>query len=277
MPKGVTKLNKGEERELLRLSEKEEKSSDDLARINELNEKAKIFKDPPLSKTATNYLTEKYAWFKYEKRMASKGNFMSFLDKGKALEAPAIQIMAKIDDRPYTKNQVKKTNDYLIGEPDIVDIENGIIIDTKVSWNINTFLKEINGLQDKYWFQAQGYMELFNVETSDICFLLLDTPEDIIQREYSKIITSFAMGEIDTDTYDEKIESLAGAMVYNTIPMKRRIIRYRVNRDRSVMPIIYRNVDKCREFLTKLDKTHMKAKTIISLPPKKVSGKEDNT
>lgn len=279
-PQGVTKLSERDEKKLVKLSLLDEKTDDDWLEINALRAKAALFLDPPLSKTAINMLTEKYAWFKYQKKIASKGGLMACIEKGNVLEPQAIKIMSDIDKANYVKNELKYSNEFIIGIPDIVDLERGIIIDTKVSWNVNTFLKSKYGLDDKYWFQAQGYMELFNVNFVDVCFLLLDTPQDIVQREFAKMLTSYVLGEIDTETYNEKIDSLTASMAYSNIPLKRRVIRYRVNREPSVMTIIYNKVLKCREFLAQLDKEHMKNKIIVTLPPKKVNAtnrEEDNT
>jgi hypothetical protein len=277
-PQSARPLNKKDEAELLKLSLLEEKTDEDLARIQEIRDKKELFKDPPLSVTAKKYLIERYAWFKYEKKIASSGGFLAFIEKGNILEEQAINIMSEIDNTTYLKNEIKTSNGYIIGCPDIIDIEKGTILDVKVSWNINTFLKARAGLDDKYWFQAQGYMELFNVETVDICFLLLDTPKDIIEREHSKVLTNFMMGVIDRESYEEKMENLSGAMVYSNIPIKRRIIRYRVNKDKRVMPVIYQRVEKCREFLREYHKEHLKSKIILSLPPKKLNARnEDNT
>lgn len=254
----------------------DEKTQDDWDAINALRAKAELYQNPPLSKTAMSFLTERYAWFKYEKRMATKGSYLAFLEKGNLLESPSIQVISNMDNIRYIKNEVKKTNDYLVGIPDIVDEEHGKIIDIKASWNLKTFLSARNGLDDKYWFQAQGHMDLFNVETSEICFVLLNTPDEIVQREFSKIVTSFVLGEITKEAYDEKMTNLSGAMVYNNIPIKRRVLRYRVDRDKTIMPIIYKNVEKCRDFLKTFDKEHMKNKIIVSLPPKKVNAKESS-
>lgn len=275
-PQSVRPLNKKDEKKLVDLSALDEKTQDDWDAINALRAKAELYQNPPLSKTAMSFLTERYAWFKYEKRMATKGSYLAFLEKGNLLESPSIQVISNMDNIRYIKNEVKKTNDYLVGIPDIVDEEHGKIIDIKASWNLKTFLSARNGLDDKYWFQAQGYMDLFNVETSEICFVLLNTPDEIVQREFSKIVTSFVLGEITKEAYDEKMTNLSGAMVYNNIPIKRRVLRYRVDRDKTIMPIIYKNVEKCRDFLKTFDKEHMKNKIIVSLPPKKVNAKESS-
>jgi len=278
-PKGVNSLNKNDEKKLAKLSLLEEKTDQDLAEIEKIKAKELLFNNPPLSKTAISMLTGKYAWFKYEKKMASKGGFLSYLDKGNVLENDAINIMSDIDKVNYVKNSLKLKNEFLIGCPDIISKENNLVIDTKVAWNLNTFLMARNGLEDKYWFQAQGYMELCDIDICDVCFLLLDTPYEIVQREFSKIISAFTLGEISIESYNEKIENLSSSMAYNNIPLKRRIIRYRVKRDKSVMPIIYKKVEMCRDFLRRLDKEHMRNKIIVSLHPKKVNvnQEEDNS
>ena len=75
-------------------------------------------------------------------------------------------------------------NDYLVGRCDIFHPKDDKIIDTKISWNVNSFLKSrTSTLSAKYWYQMQGYMELYNVNNAEVVFLLLNTPPELIERE----------------------------------------------------------------------------------------------
>jgi hypothetical protein len=264
--KGSSPLTEKQVETLAKTKLKEEKSAKDLSTIEHLEKKAAIFADPPLSRTAIQFLTERYAWEKYSKKTASTGNGMAFLEKGYVMEADAIKLLSKIDKRDYQKNEELFTNEFIAGKCDIISPERGIVIDVKTSWNINTFLKVRNNpLNSKYWYQAQGYMELHNVEFSEICFLLLNTPEDLVSRERVKLLNRFITGEIDRESYEKNCENLAGALAYNNINPKKRVIRFKVKRDKTIMPILYKKVQKCREWLAEFDAIHESGKQIISL------------
>lgn len=264
--KGVTPLTEGQSKRLAKLLVKEEKNENELKTIEVLEKKAATFADPPLSKTAKQYLTERFAWEKYAKKTASMGIGIGFLEKGATMELDAIKLIAKLDRCSYEKNEDITTNDFLLGKPDIICPQRGCVIDVKVSWNINTFIKVRNShLNSKYWYQAQGYMELMDMEFTEVCFVLLNTPEDLVSRERIKLLNRFVSGEIDREVYEKNCENLAGALTYNNIPAKKRVIRFRVDRDRSIIPLVYQKVKKCREWLTEFDKTQESGKLILSL------------
>jgi len=278
-PKGVTPLTEKNIASLAKLRLKEEKTQKELDTIAHYEKKASIYANPPLAKTAIQYLTERYSWEKYAKKTASTGRGLSFLEKGYTLEGDAIKMLSKLDKQHYVKNDELVRNEFILGRCDIISEERGVVIDVKTSWNINTFMKVRNyPLNSKYWFQAQGYMEIHDVEFAEICFVLLNTPEDLVSRERTKLLNRFVSGEIDREVYEKNCENLAGALAYNNIPLKKRVIRFGVERDRTLMPILYEKVNKGRGWLAQFDALHEANKQIISLRENYVKAKpEDNT
>jgi hypothetical protein len=262
-PKGVTPLTAKQAERFAKLTAKEEKTEKELASIAHFERKIATWNDPPLSKTAIIYLTERYAWEKYAKKTAAVGTGLSFLEKGYSVETDAVKMLAKIDKADYQKNEELYSNEYLCGKCDIVANR---LIEIKSSWNINTFMKVRNyPLSSKYYFQAQGYMELHDQNECEVVFLLLNTPDDLVARERVKLINRFISGEIDRETYEKNCENLAGALSYNNIPMKRRVIRFKVDRDKTIFPLLYEKVIKCRKWLTDFDAVHESGKRIVSL------------
>lgn len=232
----------------------------------------------PLSKVAENYLIKRYGWEKFAKKTASTGNQFAFYEKGTLLEGEAVELLSRLDRVKYVRNTKLVTNDYLLGKCDIISPDRKMIIDTKVSWNISTFMTALNGpLKAMYWYQMQGYLELYNVDHGYVCFCLLNTPVELVEREKVKLLNKYVFGEINREDYEKKMESLELSLTYNNIPLKRRVIRFRVNRYPDLMPKIQWKVEKCREWLTNFESLHTFGEEIITLPEDYAHTKENNS
>lgn len=276
-PKYVTALTDKQVATLSLLKMKEEKTIKDFQTIIHLTEKAAKWDDPPLNKTAMMYLTKRYGWEKYAKKAASIGAQMAFYEKGTLLEGEAIELLSTLDKTGYTKNNEALTNDYLLGKCDIVTPGKSKIIDIKVAWNISTFLGVFNSpLKPLYWYQMQGYLDLYQLDHGEVCFCLLNTPEGLVEREKIKLLNKYVFGEINREDYDKNMESLDLSLSYNNIPMKRRVVRFRVDRRPELMPKVYKKVEKCREWLTAFEKSHVFNKEIITLAEHYAYAKENN-
>lgn len=233
--------------------------------------------DPPLSKTAINYLTKRFAYEKYAKKSAAKGRAMAFHEKGNLLESEAIELLSRVDKTRYCKNADAVTNDFMLGKCDIFSPERKAVLNVKVAWNINTFLSTLNApLKSMYWHQMQGYLELHDMEFGEVCFCLLNTPEDMVEREKVKMLNNYVFGIINREDYEKGMESLELSLTYDKIPMKRRIIRFRVNRAPEIMPKVYKKVERCRVWLSEFDAIQSSGKQIVTLSKNYVNIQEDD-
>ncbi len=236
------------------LNSEEEKDEADLKFLKEFDERLKVLNDEPLGKTTISSLIREYGKIIYNKKVAAKGDALSFLKKGTDMEGEAIELLSKIDKHPYTLITENIENDYLLGRCDIFCPEKDKVIDTKLSWNINAFLKaRTSPLDRKYWYQMQGYMELYNVNKADVVFLLLNTPPELIEREKVKLLNRFMIGEIDRDKYEVDIENLESAFTYSNLPMKKRYFRYTLTREPQIFEKVYKKVEKARIWLQEFD------------------------
>jgi hypothetical protein len=274
-PKGATDLTPKQRKDyekLIALPEPDERQQGSIDHF-----KAKIARhlDPELSLTAIKQLYKRYAWEKYNRRVVSLGKARPCVAKGNELEADAIIELSKIDKVEYAKCTELVRNEYMIGCCDVWSPATKKILEIKTQWNINTFLPQQNGsLSYKYWLQMQGYLELYNVPIGEVCFVLLNTPPHLIDRERAKYTEKYVFGEIDREKYDEEMEKLDLAYDYNKIPIRRRIIRFQVERYPDIMPKIYRRVERCRDWLNEFEKIHLSNTKTIVLPTQ--YGKEDN-
>lgn len=248
IPKGVTFPSKQDMKKYDRfMNSDEDKNEEELEFLKKIDFRIEQYKDPPLSKTSTSALIRQYGWLVYNKKVAPKGDSLSFLKKGTDMEAEAVELLSKIDKQDYSLCLDKIENDYLIGRCDICHAKQDKIIDTKISWNVNSFLKSrTTPLSAKYWYQMQGYMELYNVSKAEVVFLLLNTPPELIEREKIKLLNRFIIGEIDRDKYELDMSNIDSAFTYGNLPIKRRHFRFQLKREPMVFDKVYSKVEKAR-------------------------------
>lgn len=252
-----------------------EKSVEDLEYIKSMSEKMDALNDPPISKTTISSIIRQYGRIVYNKKIAAVGSPISFFKKGTDLELEGVDFLSKIDKKSYKLETETTENAYLLGKCDIYCQEQSKIIDTKISWNINSFLKSrTTELDKRYWYQMQGYMELYDVDEAEVVFLLLNTPLELIEKEKIKIINRFIIGEIDREKYEIDIENIESAFTYTNMPMKKRYFKYRIKRDPQIFEKIYKRVEKVREWMQQFDKEMNK--NIIVVPSLKYLETEKN-
>lgn len=275
-PQNVRGLTKAEKKKYAALSAKEELSEAEQADFAELIVKLDRYaEDYDLSATAIEFLLRRYAWQKYNKKVAPTGFARSSMLKGNELEADAIKLLAKIDGIDYRKADQPAKNEHIVGRCDIW-ISEEKVIDTKVSWSVNTFLPKLQQKLDKtYWFQMQGYMELYNVDRADVCFVLLNTPPYLVDREAAKYTEKYVFGEISRERYENEMEKLDLSFNYDIIPQNRRVIRHIVHRYPDIMPVVYKRVNRCREWLNNFERLHINNKPITISPESYVIKKEN--
>jgi len=249
-PKGI-KPKQAEYKKYERLMNSEdEKTEEELIYLRQFDEKLAVLKDEPLGTTTISALVREYGKIVYNKKIAAKGDALSFMKKGTDMEGEAIELLSKIDKHQYKLITENIENEYLLGRCDIFCPEKDKIIDTKVSWNTNAFLKaRTTPLDPKYWYQMQGYMELYNVSNAEVVFLLLNTPPELIEREKVKLLNRFMIGEIDREKYDLDIDNLESAFTYSSLPIKKRYFRHTLKREPQIFEKVYKKVEKARIWL----------------------------
>jgi len=252
---------------------------EDQAVIDAVREKERIFLDPPLAKGTISMLTRRYPREKYKKLVLSIGRHYPAVQKGTMMEDESVVELSKFYKKEFIRNTESFENDYLRGFPDIFHAKDNMVIDTKVSWNIETFFKaRLEKLSALYWYQMQGYLELTGAKSGKVCFVLLSTPKELIEKEKVKTITDFITGTINRDKYEAKMEMYNLAFDYDKIPLRRRIIEFNVKKCDEVFPKIYKRIAKCREWLNWFEREHLTNKKIITLAEDYAnSAKESNT
>ena len=193
-------------------------------------------KTETLSKTTISFLEE---WSKEQIYSRRKEIFSKYLDKGNAVEIESLDFIAKVlDYSNLVKNEESFENGFLTGTPDAILDDH--IIDVKNSWDCFSFPLYFNSVPNKdYYWQAQGYMALTGIDKYKLIYTLMDTPEELIQREY--------FGDESTDLVE-----FASKYKYSNIDYKYRIKVFDIYRNDEDIENIYNRVEECREYLNSL-------------------------
>ena len=214
--------------------------------LKEKNRLERLCKIPHLSVGAKSYLREIYISSVYGRK---KDITSKYLSKGTNVEEDSITLLSINDNKLYLKNSTRITTDGLTGEIDIEDPEDKEhLIDTKSSWAIFTFFakREQDEIDAEYYWQAQGYMHLFNKNYATVAFCLVDTPDDILKQEEKKLLYKFSQ---DDPMLKEELEELRKRHKFSDIPMKQRVIKFRLHRNEKDIELIKQRVEDSIKYL----------------------------
>jgi hypothetical protein len=196
-----------------------------------------------LSKTTITYLE---TWAKEQIYGRQKEIKTKYMDKGNLMEDEAIEFVSeRLKLGMLFKNEQQFEDEHLTGTPDIILPDT--IIDIKCSWDCFTFPLFDQDLPEKdYYWQMQGYMALTGKQQSKVIYCLMDTPDEIIERE----MRSYFWGQDEIDESDE-IKFIANHK-YSTINPKYRIKEFNVYRNNEDIQRIYNKVNECKTFIETL-------------------------
>lgn len=174
-------------------------------------------------------------------------------DKGIQLEPEAIEsaglVLGWFDVEPTKKRMI---NDFFTGEPDVLTPT--LLADIKCSYSGLTFPWFNDEIPtDGYFYQLQVYMNLSGHKTAELVYVLLDTPEQMVLDEINRKVwkmlpdprySNFSQNEIELMA-DEQVRRLHN---FAHIPIEKRVKKYRVDYDESVIKSMKDRVTLCREY-----------------------------
>jgi hypothetical protein len=215
---------------------------------------------PSLGDGCTSYLKEVYVYEKYGKEPVGGAERSKYTMKGKLVEDESIMMLSRIDSQTYTKNDIRFKNEYLTGEPDIIVSKEGNahkIIDIKSSYDFATLLANIGSpLNPLYKYQVQGYMALTGASEAEVCYCLVNMPQEIINAEKKKIFYALNVATEENPEFKRQLSKLENSMTFDEVPIQERVLRFPVQRDEEMISKIYKRVEACREWLEDFDKFH---------------------
>ena len=132
-------------------------------------------KSESLSETAKSYIKQvaKENFYGYTSKVETKQ-----MRKGTEYEMESIALVNSVwFGSNFVKNQLRETQGYLSGHPDIITDDS--IIDIKTSWSLETF-PALAEDADSYEWQVRGYMHLFNKPRAFVIFCMIDTDDELL-------------------------------------------------------------------------------------------------
>lgn len=137
-----------------------------------------------LSKGAKTVLEKMAKEFVYGYNEVITGKYM---DKGIIVENQSIALYNSVFFTNYEKNTERRTNDWVTGECDIY-VPGEKIIDIKSSWSLPTFpATAAAGVDKGYEWQLRAYMMLWNVDSAEIAYCMVNTPDELIKYEQEEL------------------------------------------------------------------------------------------
>jgi len=132
-------------------------------------------KSESLSETAKSHIRKmaKENFYGYTSKFETKE-----MRKGTEYEMESIALVNSVwFGSNFVKNQLRETQGYLSGHPDIITDDS--IIDIKTSWSLETF-PALPEDADSYEWQVRGYMHLFNKPRAFVIFCMIDTDDELL-------------------------------------------------------------------------------------------------
>jgi len=179
--------------------------------------------------------------YKRKKTFSSK-----YCTKGNNVEDDCIKFIGKRFNLDITKNEQHYSDPFKTGTPDVNN--NTLIIDNKASWDCFTFPLFSEKIPDKkYWWQGQGYMDLLKIDKYKLCYVLADTPPELIEKEAQRYCWDNDL-ELTHDIWD-KFEK---QMTYPDISDDLKIKTFDFNIDKAAIDQLNHRVLMCREYIDTL-------------------------
>ena len=194
-----------------------------------------------LSATAKTSLLEVYVKEIYgrEKEIQTKP-----MKKGTLVEDDSITTLSMYDGKIYQKNEIRYENEFITGTPDIVD---GKVVDIKSSYDLWTFLANIDSKIDKgYWWQLQGYMWLTGLKKAELVYVLSNMPEEMILQEKYYLLKRMNVISEESPEYIKAAAELEKRLKFDDIPVNQRVIKFSFGIDEAALDFIESKVKAAR-------------------------------
>lgn len=207
-----------------------------------------------LSESAKTHLIDVFISNKYNRQTDIQNKYIK---KGLMVEEDSITLYSRLTKKFYQKNERPLANEFIKGTPDLFigpDIFTAShVIDIKSSFDIFTFFRNHKGdLNDLYYWQIQGYMDLTGAKTGSIVYCLVDTPEVIISDEKRRLMWKMGVATSDNSDYLAACEELDSLLTYTDIPLGERMLEFAVERNQSDIDRMHERVKKARTYLQDL-------------------------
>jgi len=192
-------------------------------------------------------------WFIEELYGRRKEITSKYMDKGILAEDASLELIMTYENLPYgEKNEEYKEDEFFTGTCDLKYDDMSLIIDAKSSWDAYTFPFFDKEIPNKdYYYQLQGYCQLYNMQEAWLCYALVDMPEIMIEEEI------YWKGKKAGGITQEIVDSVRANRTYSDIDPKHRIRSFKFERDDSVIKEIQERVKMCRLYISQLQEEYL--------------------
>lgn len=204
-----------------------------------------------LSETTKTYIRE--IWLKNEYGYDEVVITDAML-KGLLCEQDAMQLVQDVANDGIFREKFKDflKNDYIMGTPDIVIIENGerIVEDTKCNFTIKNFMD--SDMSKIYEWQLRGYMWLTGATKARLRYALVDTPLEIIQEEQKRAFFRFGCDE-NNKQYQRICSQIERNHTFSHIPAEKRLKTFEIKHDDYKISYLISQIEKCRKYYSTIE------------------------
>lgn len=237
-----------------------ELKDNELSFISTYLSKINSYDKDKLSEKVKEDIRDLFIYFKYGRGhvYAYEGTPLLNIEKGNRCESDAIELLSKIDGVNYIKNEKMFENKYFKGIPDIVVKEGkkvSKVIDIKVCLDLGSFFeKKFSNIDSEIYYQMQGYMNLTKCTESEVVYILLNMPDNILNDVKNRATLKWIKSEMSMTDIQKKIDELEKNMVYDDISIESRVYRQTVELDLDSISKAESRVPLVRKYLKELDK-----------------------
>lgn len=192
-----------------------------------------------LSETTKSYLLEIAIKETYGRTKMVETDAMR---KGTEQEQKSIDLLNEYKQTDYVKNEIQLENDYITGTPDI----KSTIIDIKSCQDLFTFSNK-TGIPKIYEYQLYGYMVLTEQNKAYLAYVLPNSPEWLIEKEFNKYTFYRPQEE-----WQELEEQIRRNHIFDDIPLEKRIKMYELTIKNGIEFEIFNAVERARNYLNSL-------------------------
>ena len=199
-------------------------------------------------------------WVKEQLYNRKKDFYSKYTDKGITCEQSSIDYLSDVLKWGFVlKNEEYFENDFMTGSPDV--FFGNSIKEIKNSWDCFTLpLFDENPNKDQV-AQVQGYMALTGAEYAEICYVLMDMPEHLIQKQVYIEASKLGLMELDAETEAEIREQY----LYSKLSPELRVKRFIIQRDNDFIEAVNERVLLCRQHVDTLLTNYENNKSLLKL------------
>lgn len=228
--------------------------------IKDMNDLIAKRDNPDLTEGMKTYCKSWLKEYKYGRREEVK---TKYIDKGNLTEEDGFTLMClELGLGMVYKNDVRLSNDYIMGECDLNHEERDTVFDNKSSWSLDQFPMFDDVIPNKdYEYQIQGYMDLYNRNNGCVVYTLNDIPFELLAKELkwiddhtdrAKKAKNYIFTRAVWESARSEFFSDAEDIEFIEIPRSERIKTFYFKKDLELINDVYKRVEMCRVYINGL-------------------------